>query len=270
MAEPNRTQTSTASAPSGTGEPLYRQIAAVILAKLAAGELVPGDRVPSEPELAETYGVARMTARKAIESLVLDGKLTRHKGRGTFVAQPKMSYPAPTVFSFTRAMKGLGLEVTTKLLDLHTTQADADLAADLQLGEGDEVLHVRRLRLVSGEPVAIHSSYMAKEYLSGLLAADLLTRPIAEAMARVGHERVAASHDYLEAIAAEPEVARLLDIERGEPIQFICGVGYSSAGKPVLATRAWYRADRFRFRLSATGDDAWMEMKGSEETAADG
>jgi GntR family transcriptional regulator len=268
MAGRNPAQASIAATPS-EAVPLYRQIAAEILAKLTAGELAPGDRVPSEPELAETYGVARMTARKAIESLVLDGKLTRHKGRGTFVAQPKMPYPAPTVFSFTRAMQGLGLEVTTKLLDLHTTEADADLAADLRIREGDEVLHVRRLRLVSGEPVAIHSSYMAKEYLTGLLAADLLTRPIAEAMARVGNERVAASHDYLEAIAAEPEVAHLLDIEPGEPIQFICGVGYSSTGKPVLATRAWYRADRFRFRLSATDSDAWMEMKTLEGTPTD-
>ena len=239
----------------GGREPLYRQLAALLRAEIEPGRLRPGDQLPSEPELASRFGMARMTARQAIDALVEEGVLVRHRGRGTFVAEPRMAYPPATLVSFSRTMTALGHHVVTRLLDLELVPAHGEVALALGLGENERVLMVRRLRFLEDEPVALHASYMARSYFEGLRAADLLTKPISEAMANVNGVRVVSSRDFLEAAAATHDEAQLLRITSGEPIQIVRGVSFAADGRPVLATRAAYRADRFRFLVGASASD---------------
>ncbi len=244
----------------GSGEPLYRQLASLLRAEIASGRLRPGDQLPPEPELAKRFAIARMTARQAIDALVEDGAVMRHRGRGTFVAEPRVAYPPATLISFSRTMAALGHQVVTKLLDLELVGAHGEVAVALGLNEHDPVLLVRRLRFLGGEPVALHASYMDKSYLDGLRAADLLTKPISEAMENVNGVRVVSSRDYLEAGAATHEEAQLLRITAGEPIQIVRGVSFAADGRPALATRAAYRADRFRFLVGANAGDPPFEI----------
>ncbi|HEY8582623.1 MAG TPA: GntR family transcriptional regulator, partial [Capillimicrobium sp.] len=71
-----------------TGRPLYAQLKRTLTDLIAAGTLSPGDRLPSESELCERYGVSRTTVRQALAELESDGALRREQGRGTFVAEP--------------------------------------------------------------------------------------------------------------------------------------------------------------------------------------
>ena len=227
-------------------------------------------RVPSEPALAATNGIARMTARHAIDELVQEGLLVRHRGRGTFVAEPKLSYPPASLFSFTRTMAELGYAVSTRLLTLELVPAHGEIPRALRVAEGELVLLVRRLRFANREPVALHESYMDRGYLKGLIAADLLTRPIADAMEKVNGRRIVASRDFLEAAAATKEEAVLLTVGIGEPVQLVIGVAYGETGEPVLATRAVYRADRFRFAVAAQAGDLPFEIKKPTAVKANG
>jgi DNA-binding GntR family transcriptional regulator len=101
---------------------------------------------------------------------------------------------------------------------------------------------------------------MDKGYLDGLRASDLLTRPISEAMENVTHVHIVASRDHLEAVAATHEEASLLQIAPGDPIQLVRGVAFADDGRPVLATRAAYRADRFRFAIGARAGDLQFDI----------
>ena len=246
-------------------EPLYRQLETLLRDQIAADQLKPGDQLPSEPDLASSHRMARMTARRAIDTLVQEGLLVRHRGRGTFVAGPRVSYPPASLVSFSRAMAALGLPVATRLLDLELVPARGDVATALGVADGTPVLLVRRLRFVSGEPVAIHASYMDKGYLDGLRASDLLTLPISQAMENVTNVHIVASRDYLEAVAATREEAALLQISPGDPIQLVTGVAVADDGRPVLATRAAYRADRFRFAVGAGAGDVPFEVTRSAD-----
>lgn len=105
---------------------------------------------------------------------------------------------------------------------------------------------------------------MDKSYLDGLRATDLLTKPISEAMERVSGVRVVSSRDYLEAAATSHEEAQLLRIRAGDPILIVRGASFAADGRPALATRAAYRADRFRFPVGAQTGDQPFEINTPE------
>lgn len=252
------------TAVADTKVPLYQLLERQLREDIGAGRLVPGDRLPSEPELARSHGMARMTARRAVEGLVHDGLVIRRRGRGTFVSEPRLSYPAASFISFSRTMNALGHTVITSLLNFELIGAEREIAEGLQIPEGTPILLVRRLRNVDGEPVAIHASFMDASFLDALRASDLLVKPISDAMERATGVRVTSSRDYLEGSTASIGEAELLRIEVGSPVQIVSGVAYSEDRRPVLATRAWYRADRFRFAIGMSGPGLPFEMSGRD------
>lgn len=242
------------------GGAVYQVLEKYLREEIRTGQLKPGDQLPSEPELAAEHGMARMTARRAIEALMADGLLVRRRGRGTFVASPRLAYPPATSMSFSRTMRTLGHEVTTRLLNFALVEPSADIVDALELSAGAHALLVRRLRFVEDEPVAIHTNYMDGSYFALLRASDLLTRPISEAMEEVSGVHVASSSDFLEGLAAPREEATLLKVSPGDPILLVIGVAYTADGRRVLATRGWYRADRFRFAVGVRGPGLAFEL----------
>jgi GntR family transcriptional regulator len=108
---------------------------------------------------------------------------------------------------------------------------------------------MRRLRIVEGEPAAIHTSYLPARY-AGVLEGDL-TGSLTELMAAVG-ARVTESRDGLEAVVAVGEDAKLLGVHAGHPVVLITGVAYSTALEPLRYSEALYRGDRFRFSVDTT------------------
>lgn len=234
-----------------SAQPLYVQLEDLIRSWIESGKLSPGDRIPSELELAETHAISRMTVRRAIDVLVMEGILFRQPGKGTFVAEPKMPWPGPTVFSFSTVMRGLGLSVSTQVLDLKLVPAPLRVARDLQLSPQEQVVLLRRLRFVENEPMAIHTSYIPGNYFPALLDEDLTSKPLNKVMEEVSGLRIVASHDYVEATMARPDEAALLEIREGAPVLLVRGIVYSEQGLPVRATKALFRGDHFRFYLAA-------------------
>lgn len=242
--------------------PKYKRLELALRDDIEHERLLPGDRLPAEPELAASHGVARMTARRAIETLVNDGLLTRLPGRGTFVTERRVPYQPATIFSFSRTMAALGMTVETRLIHFDVVPSPPAVARDLGLRDGADVLLVRRARLVNGEPVAIHGSYLAAGLRAALSADDLLRQPISEAVRRAGGAEVTTSRDYLTAEAAVADDAKILEIDPGVPVIRITGCSYSELGHPVMATDAVYRADRFRFALAAREERHPLEPTG--------
>lgn len=253
--------TSTSSATRGSHVPLYEQIESSIRTRIASGELGPLDRVESETELAESFSVSRMTARKAIEALVREGLLFRRQGKGTFVADRKIAYGLSTQLSFSTSMAEAGHSVRTEVVDSAIGRADPAVAEALGLASGSVTVYVRRIRFVDGVPAALHESW-----LPGTLVAVLdhdLTGSLNTLMAALGHE-VSSTHDYVEAVECTPEVSGMLQcLTRAATIK-VSGVGLSATNHPLRYTEAHYRGDRFRFALaSGESDDIKLELKSS-------
>ena len=154
-----------------SGEEATRQALRARLRELVATAR-PGDRLPSERDLSRRWHAARMTVRSATDALVAEGLVVRRHGSGTYVqAPPVVRFLGLT--SFTQDMRDRGLEPGSRLLDFAVEPADGPVAARLRVPVGDPVHRFSRLRLGSGEPMAIETVWIASALVPGLEPADL-------------------------------------------------------------------------------------------------
>ena len=153
------------SSPSLLRLPKYYQVKKHLLDFTAA--MAPGSPVPPERELARLYGTSRTTVRQALAELVIEGRLLRMQGKGTFVAKPKVAQ-ALELASYTEGMRQHGLHPQTKILDIGYVTADEELATLLAVRPGGRLLRVHRLRLADGEPMSIDTSHLPARRFPGL------------------------------------------------------------------------------------------------------
>src|SRR5277367_5405395 len=138
--------------------PLYYQIQRALMEKIHSGELMTGDPLASEEELARVYQVSRMTARQALHGLKTSGYAFSQKGRGTFVTRPKMEKNIMHLRGFTEDMKQRGMVPSSRVIEQTVIKATEDLAEKLRVTPGDAVMLLRRLRLADGIPMALEES----------------------------------------------------------------------------------------------------------------
>jgi GntR family transcriptional regulator len=246
-----------------SSQPLFLQLENLLRGQIDSGLLSPGDRISSEHELSRDHGISRMTARRAVDTLVMEGLLFRRPGKGTYVSE-KVQWPGATIFSFSGAMASLGLTVTTRVVELTLATATASIARDLAVRQGEQIVRLTRLRLVEGEPVALHTSYMARDYYPAILHADLVTTPLNQVMEDISGRRVSNSRDYVEVTLARSEEAALLEIAEGAPLLLVLGLVFSDRWRPERATKSLFRGDRFRFTI----EGGTLEVKSVNKDAS--
>lgn len=238
--------------PEGSEVPLYSQIEQQLRGLIESGKLPPRSRVPSEVDLAKTYKVSRMTARKAIDSLVNSGLLSRRAGKGTFVTGAVITRPMfSTHDSFVQVMDELGLEHSTTVLVKELIPAPHRTATTLGVADESPVVHIRRLRCVDGKPFQLYEAYLPERFVE-IISGDL-TGSINRQLEGFG-VRFTGSNDVFEAIAAGDEEAELLEVPRGAPLIRIEGLSYDTNQEVVHLTYALFPGNRCRIlRESNTG-----------------
>jgi GntR family transcriptional regulator len=220
--------------------PAHAQIEATLERALDRGLLASGDRLPAERELAERFGVSRMTLRQALGALEQRGRLKRSKGRygGTFVAVPKLELAGTSGLS--DQLRGLGVAAGAVLL--HATERDAT-PDEAVLGR--RVVAIERVRLANGEPVALERGAYAADAFPGLLE-EQLEGSLYELMRRRYDQVPVRAVERLEPALARSDEAEALGIERGAPVMLVDRTAYSAAGRPVERSRDVFRGDRTR------------------------
>src|SRR5260370_13733399 len=138
--------------------PRYYQLREIMRERIRSGEWKPGDLIPSERELGETYGISRMTARQAITDLVNEGLFYRERGKGTFVSQRKVTHQLIHLTGFTEDIRARGQRPGTKVISATMQLADEETAEKLRISLGTPIFRLQRLRLADGEPLAIELS----------------------------------------------------------------------------------------------------------------
>jgi GntR family transcriptional regulator len=235
---------------SAPREPKYYVVKRHLLELIAS--LPPGSLVPTERLLTAELGTSRTTVRQALSELVGEGRLVRRQGSGTYVAEPKVSWPLQMT-SFTEQAAAAGYVATVQLLEAARAKASEEVAERLAVRPGAAVHLVERLRLVDGAPMAVETSQLSAARFPGLLRelrrGSSLYKILEESYGVVP----VAAEETIETAAASPREAELLGTETGSPMLVLSRHSFDAEGEPVEWVRSWYRGDRYTFvaRLTA-------------------
>ena len=230
--------------------PLYQRLREEMLAKIAAGEWTPGTPIPTEAELTRQYGVAIGTVRKAVDTLVNEGLLLRSQGRGTFVRRP--NFDASLARFFRQVNAGGGREIpTSRILSKALMTPSKQVRDALELAEGEQVVHMQRLRMVEGRALFHEEIWLPASRFGALMGIDSasfgeLLYPLYE---RLCGQCIASAKETLTIGAADAAMANALSIDVGAPVVSIerTALGYDRSALEYRLSRA--AADGFRYQI---------------------
>lgn len=227
--------------------PLHHQVYLDLRSALDAGEWRPGDRLPTERDLAGRYGCSLITVRRALTELAREQRIERTRGRGTFVLRPWIDRDIADTMSFTEEMQRRGLDPATCLVAARSERAGEAVANALGLAPGSPTLYLERLRLAGGEPLLLEQVHLPAGRFPGLLASDLEHSSLYELLTDRYGTRIVRAREILEPVLLRAREARLLDQRPGSPALLIEGVAFSSDGSPAEFGRSYVRGDRTRY-----------------------
>ena len=230
--------------------PYYIQFMQVVRRRIGNGDWPVGAQLPGEPELCSIYGISRTVVRQALGELELQNLIVRRKGKGTYVAPPKVNESlAQKLTGFYRDMIERGYRVATQVLHQRVTPANDKVAEFLQIAPQALVVDIRRLRFVNEEPIQLVTSYLPYELWPRLAEIDLTQRSLYDVLENDCGVIIARGRRFIEAVAANESEARLLQIERGAPLIMLDSVSLLDDGRPVEYYHAVHRGDRSRFEV---------------------
>lgn len=236
--------------------PLHRQLREILVNRIALGHYLPGDRIPSERELCQEYGVSRTTVRQTLNDLVHEGLLIRVPAKGTFVAPPKIEQDLERVSRFSETVTRAGRVPVTKVLSICRVPPPEQVRKALDLMD-DEVVCLELLGYADDEPLAYYRVYLpartgtsvvgkiARAQEEGRVAFGMILEHLKEAFGL----SPAWTHQTFEAQIVEEGVAGILGIAPGEAVFASTRVIYTSEGIPVEYDEIFYRGDRYRFSI---------------------
>jgi GntR family transcriptional regulator len=227
------------------GTPKGQQLREILEGLLAT--LEPGSALPSERELAERYGVARMTVRSEVDRLTQEGAIYRLHGRGTFVAEPRVAQ-AYTLSSFSEDMRARGMEPHSTVRAVGVIDAGVALASQLEIPAGAAVVRVDRVRFADDEPMAVEQVYLPVARFPDIDSADWSGGSLFELLAERG-VRLRDADQRVVAVAIEGDDAAVLGVPSGEAGLRFASLARDVDGQPVYSAVSLFRGDRYEIEL---------------------
>lgn len=226
--------------------PLYAQVERAVRARIGV-DYLSGDRLPTEDALMREFDVSRITVRRAMQNLAAAGLIEKRAGRGSFVAEPKITQPLTGLTGFVEDMEAQGRAVTAEV-HLAIEGAVGPAVRDaLDLERGEQAVIIERVRLADGRPVSFDRTWLPLAIGREVLAADLAVEPIFTVLEdRLGIPLTDAAY-VLESVAADTEIAGALRCDPGAPIFRITRTSFTTGGRPVDHEVLHYHGDAIRF-----------------------
>ncbi len=220
-----------------------------LLEEITSTHLPPGTKLPTEGELSKRFGVSRATVREAVGGLVEAGYVIRRRGSGSYVAERRrMPHGLDSTLSYLAMIESAGAHAGMRVLDA-TFEPCSKVDAPLQLGRGDRVLAVERVRTADERPVIYSRDRIPARLLGDDL--DLLSMdPSLFALLRSSGHAADHATATLRAVASTSLTAKVLGIRRGKPLLYIEEVDYDRDGTPVMLSCEWHVSEAFDVRVN--------------------
>jgi GntR family transcriptional regulator len=212
--------------------PLYAQVKALMMQRLIAGEWRPGELLPSEFQLADTFGVSQGTVRKALDELAADNVVVRRQGRGTFVAEHD-DHRALFHFFHLVGPDGARRLPESRLISVRKGMAGRLESDRLGIGRGVPVIRIRRVRCLDARPVIAETIAVPQKLFPDLAEIRGLPNTLYDLYERRYGITIARAVERLSAISADEREARLLETAPGAPLLEIDRTALALDGNPV-------------------------------------
>jgi GntR family transcriptional regulator len=229
-------------------EPLWMQLMSALRGEIESGKFGPDRPLPSEAELSNIYGVSRTVVREALRELVQQRLIYKVKGRGAFVS------PRKTELRFVGSVSGSaddlresGRRVTTQTISQTLGEADEREAALLEIPQGEQVVRLRRLRRVDGQPWLLVDTALPARLVPGLERAVLENQSLYDVLRRRYRIEPAAADRWIEAVFPSEEDAALLEVSASTPLLGIESVAWLPDRTRFEVYFALHRSDQTRF-----------------------
>ena len=230
--------------------PYYAQVKELIRRRIERGEWSVGDQLPVDADLCRMFEVSRTVVRQALRDLSDEGIVARRKGKGTFVAEPKIGESlVQRLTGFYQDMQERGHASVSQVLKQEVNRASAKVAGHLGLPREAPVIEVERLRFINDEPIVLVTTYLPYSLCPGLVEADLTRQSLYGILSKECGIELARGRRTIEAWAAGDREAQLLKVPKGAPLIMLESVSYLADGTPIEYYLALHRGDRSRFEV---------------------
>jgi|SRR5690625_3302266 len=228
-------------------QPVNVQVSDVIRKKILTREWLTDFQLPSEPELAQNFGVSRGTVRRAISRLIKEGLLVQVHGRGTFVTATSLEPSiAQKLSTLTEDLAHRGREVSTRVMTVERIPAASDLASLLDIATGGEVLRLERVRSVDEGPFAVLKNFVRLDLAPGLAEADFASTSLFGELEATHGLKISSGRRTFNAVVADAELADLLGLEPGSPLLHLEQLTYLADGRPIECSDVWINTRRIQ------------------------
>ena len=214
-------------------------------------ETPPGNRLPAEPELAKQLGVSRATLREAMRSFEGQGLIRRRQGIGTFVVGHSQVIESglEVLESIETLAKRILLEVSMGALQVNQVKANSIMAVSLQVEEGAQLVQIARVIEAERRPVAYLVDTLPEDILTGADLQQGFTGSVLDLLLQRGSLPLSTSRAEIQAVAASPEIAHLLEIQRGDVLLMFSAQLFTSTGRVVDYSLSYFLPGYFQFHV---------------------
>jgi GntR family transcriptional regulator, phosphonate transport system regulatory protein len=231
---------------------VWAEIAGILRAEIAGGQYRPGERLPTEAEMARRFAVNRHTLRRAVAALVGEGSVHTRRGSGAFVTSRPTDYPIGRRVRFHQNVAASGRTPSRRILRLETRRADPTEAAALHLPEGAPVHVIEGLSLADDVPLAVFRSVFPAERFPALLEHLAVLPSVTAALKSEGLADYTRSETRLTAGIAGAVRARHLQVPDGAPVLKSVSINVDPEGQPVEYGETWFAGERVTLTVSQT------------------
>ena len=228
----------------------YDEIAEDIRSRILSGNYNPNEQLPLEKQMCESYGVSRITIKKAVDELVIQGLVIKRRGSGTFVkavdggAVKELSL-AKQFAGFTETHKGK--TISSKIVRFEVVHPTEEIATKLKITIEDFVYYIIRTRYADDEPYVIEYTYMPISLIPGIKN-DILLSSVYGYIEKKLKLKIKSAHRTIRAILPNELEQEWLKIENKFPILEVEQVGFLDNGQPFEYSNAHHRSDKIEFR----------------------
>lgn len=217
------------------------------------GEFPPSSKLPNEENLCTRYNVSRITLREAVRGLIEDGYVIRRQGAGTFVtAGPALRNSLDTNFSYTEYLESTGIRASKKVLEAKRVAADEEVAGELELEPGSDVVVIRRVRIAGRRPAIYSIDSLPADIVDAKRDVKAFSGSLYKLLSSRGHD-VDHARTIITPVVATPEIAGILEVGVGEPLQHLRQVDVDGTGRPVMRSLEWHVPSVIELRVYRRG-----------------